>query len=157
MPTLAEIADLERKVFADSAQPTFETTEARFSKWQLENENVPKGLTELFWPFFDKELALSNLMPEDVKTLLLELKIATLNFKMSHPDFEMTYEEVTNLDMLRPKTFMRAMRSTGGTGRERAIEATQIRQILTGEHTTAPQGGIMSSIMGAIPGMGKKK
>jgi hypothetical protein len=47
------------------------------------------------------------------------------------------------------------MRSTGGLGRERAVEATQIRQILSGEGGTTPTGGIMSSLAAMIPG--KKK
>lgn len=153
-PTILELAEMERRCFPDANQPQFEDSTSKFNSFLLSNDKVPEGMLALFWPFFDKELALSNLDKEDVKTLLLDLKIAILNRKMSYPDFEMTYEEVTNLDMMQPKTFMRAMRSTGGMGRERAIEATQIRQILGGE-STAPQGGIISSIAGMLPG--KKK
>jgi hypothetical protein len=154
MPSIIELAEMERQVFGAAQQPQFDSTDAKFAKFLLENDNVPKGMLELFWPFFDKEIANTNFEKADVDSILLDLNIAILNFKMSHPDFEMTYEEVTNLDMMRPKAFMRAMRSTGGVSRERALQATQIRQLLGGE-SQAPQGGIMSSLGGLIGG--KKK
>jgi len=152
MLSVAELVEMEKRVgFADGSSKAFDSTEAKFNAFLLENEHVPLAFAEKFWAFFEKEMALTNLEREDVKGLMTELDIAVLNWKMGHPHFETTQDDIMNLDMLRAKLFIRAMRSTGGISRERAIEATQIRQILGGE-SSAPQGGIMSAIANALPG-----
>jgi hypothetical protein len=156
MPTIQELADLERKVFTDVGGPAFDDNTSKFNEFLLRNAHVPKDFAEKFWVVFENELALTNFERGDVDIMISELDIAILNWKMSHAHFETTQDDVTNLDMLRAKTFMRAMRSTGGLGRERAVEATQIRQILSGEGGTSPQGGIMSSLAALNP-LGKKK
>jgi hypothetical protein len=154
MTTLAELEELERGVQRPpQPQNQFESESFRFSKFLLEDdkENVPEKVPEEFWPFFDKELALSNFSDQDAKIMMHELRIATIDLKMEIPDYSKTLNMLKHLDLLRVKSFAKIKRATGGTGRERALFASQIRQFLTSEEDK-PRGGFLSRVTGIFGG-----
>lgn len=154
MAGILELKQLEKESdnFSEEQVKNFETESYRFIKFLLENEkNMPENLVALFWPFFDKEMALSNFSDRDVALLMDDLRISILNLKMSIPDFKKTYNDIIHLDNLKPKFFAKIKRSTGGMNRERALEATQIRQFLTNE-TEQVRGGILSRLAGIFGG-----
>jgi len=153
MPSIEELVMLQRAVEQTATPSAFESESIKFAQFMLENnnKNIPEHLLVQFWPFLDVEQALTNLNPPDVKLLMDELRIATLNIKMAHPDYEKSYDDVTNWDGMRAKTFSKLMRSTGGMQRERALQATQIRQLLTNEGDSA-KGGILSKLGGMFGG-----
>jgi len=155
MPGLLELQALQKQSDSIDAEKfsQFDTESFRFIKFLLDNEkeNLPANIMKIFWPFFDKEVPLSNFDNVDVKVMMDELRIAILNLKMSVPDFKKTYNDIINLDGLRPKFYARIKRATGGMQRERALESTQIRQFLTNEMETA-KGGILSRIAGIFGG-----
>lgn len=146
MAGILELSQME-KTGQQLAQDTgFETESYRFIKYLLEHDkNLPAGVMEKFWPFFSKQMTLSNFNDKDVMTLLDDLKIAILDFKMSIPDFKKTYDDIMILDGLRPTVLAIVKRSTGGMMRERALEATQIKQFLTNEQERT-SGGIMAKL-----------
>ena len=130
----------------------FQAEDFRFLQMILENEkNHPEELDKLFWPFFDKEQALTNFTDVDVKVQMENLHIAILNYKMSIPDYRKTYNDIIHLDNMRAKLFAKVKRSTGGLNRERAIQATHIKQLIANEQEVA-KGGILSRIGGIFRG-----
>lgn len=133
--------------------PGFESESTRFAKFQLDSkdENTPSNLPHDFWAFFDNEMALSNLNPQDVEKLMQVLKVATIYSKMATADYSKTYQDFMFLSQLRAKFFARVMRSTGGIQRERAIQATQIHQVLSND-TPQVRSGILQRVAGAFGG-----
>lgn len=115
---------------------------------------VPKDISEKFWVFFDKELALSNLEKADVQQILHISNILRIDSLLEQPDYKINFDDIKHLDMIQLKAFIKAKRSTGGLGRERGLVATQIRQIWTPE-MQRPSGGIMSKIGGIFKRRGR--
>ncbi len=134
---------------------SFEAEAFKFGKLMIEDnpDNYPEKLRENFWMVFDKELALTNLEKEDITKLMFMFDIAKLDFKMSKAPFELSFEELKNLDMLEMKMFAKIKRSTGGMQRERGLFAQQhqIRQFITNEHEQ-PKGGFLSKIGSVFSG-----
>jgi hypothetical protein len=155
MATLEELEALEKseKAEKEKYERGFESEGYRFSQFLLEDnmDNVPEGVAQQFWPFFDKELALSNFTETDARILMSELKIAILDLKMEIPDYKKDLNTLKHLDLLRVKSFAKIKRATGGTGRERALFATQIRQFLTSEEER-PKGGFLSKVSSIFRG-----
>jgi len=158
--TLEDLERLDKQIASQEAEQraTFESETNRFSEFLLEDNlrNIPKtfmgnndnAFLQDFWIAFDKEMALTNLEPNDVRYIMDHFEIARLNALMRHPDYKLDFNDVSQLNLAKMKIFIKAKRSTGGINRERALIASQIRQFLTNEQET-PKGGIFGRI-GAI-------
>ena len=134
-------------------QQAFESESLRFQQGLIKStdENTPKYMPRNFWAFFDSELPLTNLNPQDVQKLMMVLKVTTLYGKMAIPDYKKSYEDLQFLSQLRVKAFSRMMRSTGGMQRERALQATQIHQVISNEPVQG-RSGILQRVAGAFGG-----
>lgn len=154
MASLEEMLALQKMTETTPIQTGFEGESIRFAQFLLEdhNKNIPEMFLKQFWSFFDIEPALTNLTDQDCALLMHDLRIAILNYKMSLPDFQKSYSDIMYLDQLETKFFAKIKRSTGGVNRERALQATQIRQFLTGDGESSARGGILSRIGGMFKG-----
>jgi hypothetical protein len=126
----------------------FEGEMHKFNKFLIENGNLPSKVEDNFWAFMDKEMAISNLEKEDIKRGLLWFDIAKIDVMMSQPDYKLDFETIKNIDQARFKSLVRMKRSFGGMERERALLATQIKDIRTSETERAKEGNILSRIFG---------
>lgn len=128
----------------------FESELARFNKFLIQNDEqlLPMNITEKFWAFMDKEVSLSNLSKDDIRYCMLKFSIAKINAMMSMPDYKLTFETIANIDQAELKTFLKAKRSIGGPDRERALIATQIKEIRMTEKEQKVRGNIFSRLFG---------
>jgi hypothetical protein len=160
MAGILELAQMDRSVSQMGGQDNFQGLDSenlRFAKTLLDDDfkNIPTDflpiITKTFWVFRDKELALTNLEPNDVDILMSDLRIAILNYKQSIPDYELSYDKIISLDQMYAKVYVKLKRSTGGMNRERAMLTMQIKQFLTNEQERSG-GGIMGTIKGMFGG-----
>lgn len=118
---------------ADTLTPEqgyFEGEQWKFSQRLLDNDEItPKFIIENFPAFMDREMALTNMDKDVVKRIMLYYDIAKIDYMMSKPDFKHNFEELRMIDQARVKTLCKALRSTGGPDRERALITTQIREL----------------------------
>ncbi len=127
----------------------FENETAKFNKFLIENDPtiLPKSIKENLWVFTDKELAISNLDKDDIKRGLLWFDIAKIDWMMSQPDYKLDFNTIANIDQARFRALVRMKRSFGGMERERALIATQIKEIRTPEKKS---GSFLSRIFGGV-------
>lgn len=159
MAELAELiaADKENRPIKRGTDDGFESESYRFAKIILKDDdilnNIPLNMPEIFWICFDKELALSNFQPEDVRWFLQQFEMAKIDYMMSRPEEDLTFDEIRQFEMMRMKIIAKLKRSEGGMLRERALFAQQhqIRQFMTNE-ISQPSGGILSKIGGFLGG-----
>jgi hypothetical protein len=108
----------------------FEGENAKLKKFILENDAiVPQAEIESFWGFMDKENELTNFDKNDIKIGLLWYDIAKINLMRSMPSYQFTYPLSRMIDQGRWKFLVKAKRSTGDTQRERALLATEFREL----------------------------
>jgi hypothetical protein len=119
---------------------------AKFTEFLITDKSIPPNLSEPFWGFGDKENAISNLRPDDIKSVLNQFEIARLTYLMSKPEFEHSWKDELALNNLRPKLQVKLKRSEGGF--ERRLEATQIRQIQTDSLGREQKKGFLGRIFG---------
>lgn len=127
----------------------FENENTKFQKFLIENDEsiLPPMIKKKLWVFTDKELAISNLDKEDIKRGLLWFDIAKIDWMMNQPDYKLDFGTIADIDQTRFRALVRMKRSFGGQDRERALIATQIKEIRTPERKS---GGIISRIFGGL-------
>ena len=140
------IYDTEKQTTAKSALASYLETEVfRFSKYLLDDDDVPEDLKEWFWAFVNKEAALTNLNDVAVKRMMRCFENTSYLYMMTKPKHDHSFDEEVMLEQLRAKIHMKLLRSTGGKDRERFILGAQIQQnILEENEKVQPKGGIVS-------------
>lgn len=136
----------------EDLQRLLESEQFKFSQMLLEDnlKDVPEGIPKKFWSFFDKEMAITNLTPEDVRWLMFQFDIAKLDQNMSRPDFELSFDDMRDQTNLKVKSFIKMKRSTSPM-RERELLATQIKQFISNENEGV-SGGFLSKLGGVFGG-----
>lgn len=117
-------------------------------KYLLDDDSVPTGFEDYFSVFTDKESCLTNITtPGQMELLMLEFDDAVVKYRLFNPTYMQTAEFEHKVTQLRYKIYIKLLRSTGGTGRERAMIQTHISR---DERPLQPlqNGGIMSRIGG---------
>jgi len=126
----------------------FDQQVLQFNKFIIENDRtiLPPDIEKYFWVFNDKELALSNFDNNDIKRIMLWFDIAKINYMMGIPDYKLTFDMMRDIDEMWVKTLAKIKRSSGGMERERALLATQIKEIRTPERKQAGFWGGVANI-----------
>lgn len=118
----------------------------RFTQLLIDDKSIPKEWADKFWAFSDREMAVSNIEKADVPTLMNMFDVARLDFLMSKPDYDFSWEDNATLSNLRTKFFVKVKRSVNAT--ERRLLATQIRQIITDNRSGQEKAGFLKRIFG---------
>jgi hypothetical protein len=151
MQEILELQELGKKE-SEALHPEpdyFDQEMMRFHKFLIENDEtlMPPEIKDKMWVFMDRELAVSNLDKDDIKRGLIWFDIAKIDWMMSQPDYKLSFETMRNLDQMRFRALVRMKRSFGGMERERALIATQIKEIRTPERKG---GGFWSRMFGGV-------
>ena len=116
-------------------------------KHYVEEPNVPKPLLKKFWQFMSRTLIYTFLTREDVYNKVGNaLLIARINELQSKPPYEITHEDITDMDAVSFHAEMMALRAVGSSKyviNERTLGASQFAQRIssnTGEQGKGKSG-----------------
>lgn len=152
---MEHLQQIQQPQTRDDMDRLMDSEQFKFSQFLIADDlkSVPEQLPKQLWSFFDKEMAITNLTPDDVRWLGLQFDIAKLDLNMSKPDFEMTFDDMRDQTNMKVKSFIKMKRSTSPQ-RERELLATQIRQFITSEDQGV-SGGWLSKVGGMFKGGNK--
>ena len=150
---VTDIQEMAEEELRESQE--FDNEAYKFAKLLITDDRLAddEELMKKFWIVFDKDVSLSNLTEEDVKSLLLWFDILKIDYLMSKYEDEIDFRKIRNIDALRAKLLVKAKRSTGGLTRDRALFAQQhqIKELVVGSKE-APKGGILGRIASLFGG-----
>lgn len=100
-----------------------------YIKYIVEDLWKPSDLpTDLLNVAYDKEQALSNLTPDEINWLRMQLMRAEIMFKSSRPALAGNFNEEIKLSVLPAKHLIKLARSKGGFERKQQTTQTVIRR-----------------------------
>lgn len=139
----ASAAEIRAKLAAQQEGPTASPS-VPYTKYVLEDLNMPAIHPDLQRGVFDKEIPLANISEARIPRLRMGYRRAEINFKNSRPTYAGGNNEEIIYSILPVKSEIKLSRAIDGFQTKQLSTMTTVRRIETPAMEPAPMGGRFS-------------